>query len=135
MGGIWVSRGHVRENIWRGGTMAGLPSPAIHRAYAKRMTVICPPLEEYEQAAMPPPAGGDFSGRRDSKCGSAALLRSVDRRSRPRWRSSRVAIPWNRGSASLASHPQILFTPVNAYGFGRFVQPLPIFSQSQNVER
>jgi integrase len=34
----------------------GHNSPAIHRAYAKRAKVICPPLEEYENAAMPPGA-------------------------------------------------------------------------------
>jgi integrase len=31
----------------------GHNSPAIHRAYAKRAKVICPPLEEYEKAARP----------------------------------------------------------------------------------
>ena len=77
-GGIWVKRGHVRENIRQGGTMTGLPSPAIHRAYAKWMTVICPPLEEYEQAAMPPPAGGDFSRSRQIKGASLAFLRSLE---------------------------------------------------------
>lgn len=33
----------------------GHNSPAVHRAYAKRAKVICPPLEDYEEASGPAP--------------------------------------------------------------------------------
>ncbi len=95
------------------------------------MTVICPPLEEYEQAAMPPAAGGDFSRSRQIKGVSLAFLRSLECISVGS--SSRTTIPLNDDSTALAFHPRILFSPVTAYGFGRLIQPVPVFRQGQNV--